>query len=260
LRPVGLNVRKVAREIAAPNDGDMRGILIILWAAMTLAPIPARADGEQAAAEFKVRATLVELPRTRPCNRDGVGLTTATARYRLLESLKGKVAAEHLLVNHRCPEYSRGPSRYGKGTAPPLRPGDVHLLTLRRLAVAQKGPPRYAALRTDPGRRPPRIIAIVSGGGGTNHKLIFDAERVTVGRAPDADVRLVDRAVSPNQLTVQLNPGGDQLTVTSTSRLGKVGLNGAPLAKARTISFQDRIQLGSYTLRFALFLDPADQS
>jgi len=102
------------------------------------------------------------------------------------------------------------------------------------------------------------VIAIVSGGGGTNHKLIFDAERVTVGRAPDADVRLVDRAVSPNQLLVQL--AGEQLLVTPTSTLGKASLNGAPLEKAQAITFKDRIQLGSYTLRFALFLDPADQT
>lgn len=225
--------------------------------ATLLIPGPARADGDKASEELKVRATLVELPRTRPCNRDGVSLTTATARYRLLESLGGQVAARHLLVDHRCPEYSRGPSRYGKGTAPPLRPGDVHLLTLRPLP-GKGGPPRYAALRTDPGKAPPRVIAIVSGGGGTNHKLIFDAERVTVGRAPDADVRLVDRAVSPSQLLVQL--AGEQLTITPTSSLGKVRLNGAPLTRTRAITFQDRIQLGSYTLRFALFLDPADQT
>lgn len=225
--------------------------------AVAISPGLAWADGETAREALKVRATLVELPRTPPCNPNGGKVVTATTRYRLLEVVTGTPPGQQLLVNHRCPEYSRGPSRYGKGTATPLRAGDIHLLTLKRLP-GSKGPPRYAALRTDPGRRPPRVVALISGGGGTNHRLIFDAETVTVGRAPDADVRLMDRRVAPRQLIVQLK--GDLLTVTPASRLGTASLNGTPLKATAEITFQDQIQLGSYTVRFALFLDPADQS
>ena len=223
----------------------------------TFTPGLAQADGETAGEALKVRATLVELPRTPPCDPNGGDLVTATTRYRLLEVVTGTPPGRQLLVDHRCPEYSRGPSRYGKGTATPLRAGDIHLLTLRRLPGTDK-PPRYTALRTDPGRSPPRVVALISGGGGTNHRLIFDAESVTVGRAPDADVRLMDREVAPRQLIVQLK--GDQLIVTPASRLGTASLNGTPLKAAAKITFQDRIQLGSYTVRFALFLDPAGQS
>ena len=223
-----------------------------------LLPRPAMADGEEVSGKLKVRATPVELPRTKPCQPDKGSLVTATTRYRLLEVVAGVSPGQLLLVNHRCPEYSRGPSRYGKGSATPMRAGDIHLLTLQRLP-GQVKPPRYAALRTDPGRRPPRVVAIISGGGGTNHRLIFDAEQVSVGRAPDADVRLVDRAVAPRHLLVQLK--GDQLVITPASRVSQATLlNGLPLQDTAQITFKDRIQIGSYTVKFALFMDPADQS
>ena len=71
-------------------------------------------------------------------------------------------------------------------------------------------------------------------------------------------MRLVDRAVAPRHLTVQLT--GEKLTVTPTASLGRVLLNGRPLKQAAAITFADHIQLGSYTLRLALFLDPPEQS
>ncbi len=240
--------QKLAHADLWPESEIMfRYVTVMALAGFMAAPVQAQAD-----APVQVRATLIHLPRARACAEAGK-VVTVMARYRLVEVLRGGTLPKQLLVAHRCPEYSRGPSRYGKGTATPLRVGEVH-----RMSLAARADGAFTPLRTDPGVRAPRVVVVVQGGGGTHHKLTFDTERLTVGSAPDADVRLADAAVASRHLQVRLT--GDKLTISAVSSLGQVMLNGAPLARATAISFDDRVQLGSYTLRLALFLDPPEQS
>ncbi len=248
------STQKVARPSPRRDSGIMARFMTVLVVPLLILfwRQPCGAEDIKASAALKVRATLIELPRSRACAVAGKVLTVM-ARYRVVRVLSGSATEDQFLVAHRCPEYSRGSTRYGLGTATPLRVGDVHVMSL-----VPRPDGAYTPLRTDPGPRAPRVVVLVSGGGGTNHKLTFDTESLSVGRAPDADVRLVDRAVAPRHLTVQLT--GEKLTVTPTASLGRVLLNGRPLKQAAAITFADHIQLGSYTLCLALFLDPPEQS
>jgi len=140
-----------------------------------------------------------------------------------------------------------------RGDAGALRPGDVHLLKLEEAtasapagdAFAADRRPRYEALRTDRANWPPRIVVVVSGGAGTNHRITFEEESVIVGRAPDADVRLDDRTIAPRQLRLRVS--GDEIEIAPLPSARATRLNGKPLRAPARVTFQDRIDLGAPT-------------
>jgi hypothetical protein len=213
---------------------------------------------------IKLHATLAMLPRTEPC--DG-RINRVTALHRVEKVVRGEYADRTILVVHRCPEIPRGPSRFGRGDAGALRPGKIHLLTLEPRDPASTlkvtdpftddKRPRWDALRTDKSVWPPKIVVVVEGGGGTRLKLEFDTDHLTVGRAVDADIKLLGAGVSLRHLRIgvqgdkiEVSPVGDAVTLR---RKGKNKKN-TRLAKPTRITFQDRLAIGEYTLRIALFL------
>jgi hypothetical protein len=234
---------------------------------LSLCAPPAAAEEDEAAREtLRVQATLVELPRTPPC--ESRRIVRVVTRYRVEQVLRGRLdgGTRSILVVQRCPEYARGPLRYGHGKAGPLRPGHSHLLRLEPLSDASgvedrfpRHEPRWSALRTDPAPEPPRIVVVVAGGAGALQRLGFDAERVSVGRAPDSDVLLDHPDVAPRQLelearvsTVRKKTVGE---VVVRDRSGRgLSVNGTRSPRARAITAQDSIALGPYVLRVSLFL------
>jgi hypothetical protein len=229
--------------------------LLVLVVALLGAPA-------HATSQLRVEAVLAELPKSPPCERRTV---TVTTRYRLQRLIDGTPSApipadRLLLVVHRCPEYARGPSRYGRGTAPVLRPGHVHQLTLEPLDEAKvtvdpftaDTRPRYAALRTDLAPEPPRVVVVVMGGVGTSHKLTFDDVRVTVGRAADADVLLSDARVSLRH--VRLDVDEERVIVRDLETTQGTRVNGQRLRSPRPVTYKDKIEIGPYVLHVALFL------
>ena len=232
----------------------------VLIALMLLVPLPASTEEP----ELKVQARILRLPKNDRCVDNEVRVVV---RYRVEKVLSGKIPDdEPLLVVHRCPEVPRGPSRFGRGNAPRMRPGHRHILTLQPTQPSKRvidpfeelKAPRYKAVRTDKGPEDPRIMVIVTGGAGTRHKVNFDAESVIVGRAPDADVYLGDRSlVGPRQLRLQRT--GDVITVHNLDLGYVVLLNGMPLTQPTKITCKDRITVGLYTIRAALFLSVKDE-
>ena len=209
---------------------------------------------------LKLHGTVALLPRTEPCNGKRL---RATVLYRVERVVQGSHGDDTILVIHRCPELARGPSRIGRGDAGAIKVGQTHLLELRPVepAATDKGPtdpfvddkrPRYKPLRTDPSNWPPRMVVVIRGGGGTHHKLPFDADELTVGRATHSDVMLGGRGVAIHHLRLVVR--GDQVEVRPVGS-ARVLLNNRPMARPARITFKDRIGVGPYTLRVALFLD-----
>lgn len=233
----------------------------LLTPATTAAGAPSPSSRRSSSARLKLLATLVALPKTPPCESRVIRVT---GLYRVERALEGRYTDRTIPVVQRCPEMARGTSRHGRGDAGPLRPGQTHLLSLRPWAgdaevhdlFTNDKRPRYEALQTDRAEWPPRIVVVVSGGGGTQHRLPFDAGEVTVGRATDADVLLSDRTVAPRHLLLSVQ--GDRIEVRALSTSNETLVNGKALARPRRITFRDRIQIGPYILRAALFLDGGD--
>jgi hypothetical protein len=210
--------------------------------------------GSARAEKLRVQATLAELPRSPSCDKRTVRVL---CRYRVERRLSGpSLKAGDLWVMHRCPEFARGPTKYGRGTAPPLRPGHSHLLELAPWEGTVDAAPdgasstHYEALRTDLAPPPPRIAVVVTGPSGAKIRFDFDAETVSAGRAADSDVLLNHPAVALRQL--RLDVRGDEMVITDLHP-GRVRLNGSPLRGARAITFQDTISVGPFVLNVALF-------
>jgi hypothetical protein len=236
------------------------------WLIALLCPLLcATARGEETEGEaptLVVRAALVELPATPAC--EGRKLVKVTARYRVERVVRGAPALRPgaaLHVVHRCPEFARGPSRYGNGKAPPLRPGHRHLLKLApyedgTASLVDRFPeaagPRFRALRTDPAPEPPRIAVVVSGGAGASQRLDFDAEQVVVGRAADADILLSHPRVAPRHLLLEVREGETQVRARDLSGRG-LRLDGKRVTGARAITAQDALGVGPYTIRVSFF-------
>jgi len=249
--------------------------LLATLTTLTLLAAPARADER-----LRVHATLIELP-TAPatCERKVVRVV---ARYRLERVLAGKSPCSRpsdasrsgatapgcsFFVAQRCPELARAPTgRQGRGTAPRLRPGHVHLLDLRPYEGSVDAAPEglkldqvtlREAVRTDLAPEPPRIAVVLEGNAGAKHRLDFDADQVTVGRAPESDVLLSHPAVGLRQLLLQIK---DEVVVVRDLR-GGAKLNGAPLRGARAITYKDALSVGPYTLHVSLLepLAPASE-
>lgn len=213
--------------------------------------------------ELVLLGTLVELPRTRPC---GDKPFTVVTRYRVESVLHGTLSSRQVLVMHRCPELARGQNRWVPGTAPALRTGDAHVLRLRPVAAERAGGhdrfvhdkgPRFEALQTDMGTKPPRVVVVIQGGAGASHTQSFDARSISIGSAPDADLRLTDTTLSPRQLLLFLD--GDQLAVRDLSPTRGARINDQPIQGKVRITFKDLLRLGTYTLRAALFMDYPDE-
>lgn len=207
---------------------------------------------------LKVKATLVVLPRSPACQDN---ITHVTSLYRVDRVLEGTLEDKTALVVHRCPRIPRGQPRYGKGNAPGLWKGQTHLLTLRPLEprripkdlidpFTDDDRPRYAALQTDLAPKLPYIVVVVSGGGGTSHRLVFNADQVSVGRAADVDVLLADPSVALRHLRLVFKDERIRILPLGAD----IQLNGKPLAEPRWITSRDRVQLGPYTLKVSLFL------
>lgn len=237
-------------------------MVVVLLAALLL-PRDAVAEGQGGAGTdtpLEVVAAVTDLPVVKRCL--GQERRRVVTRYRVERVLSGTHDAATLLVVHTCPEVPRGPSDIGRGDARAIRPGSRHRLTLR--PVTGKLPaltdpfeddpaPRYRAVRTDPAPPLPRVVVVVEGGAGTSHKLDFERDTVVVGSGPDADVHLDEITVAERHL--QLTRVGTRVHVMALQPTLAAAVNGAPLAGPRPLTFEDRITLGSYTLRVALFVD-----
>lgn len=234
-------------------------VMVVLIVTVLCSP-PVLAD-----ATLKVRATLVEMPRSPPCKDREI--VKVVLLYRVERVISGKLEGNRLLVMHRCPRIPRGSRHHGKGEAGSMRPGKVHLMTLRPLESTRrvldrftedKGI-RYRALVTDPAPPEPRIVVVVIGGAGTKHRLDFDGTTVTVGRAYTADVLLNDPAVAPQHL--QLVVVGDKISVRPRDPTQtRVRINGKRVTRPTKITYKDRIKVGGYELKVALFLAPRPEA
>ena len=235
--------------------------LSVLWCLGICLVWPAPAGASEL---LRVRATLIELPRSPPCrDRERRAVTTAYRVEKVLHRGDRGAAAvqrgQRLLVVHNCPRIPRGQSRHGKGSAGAMRPGQEHLMTLRPAKTTKKlldryvqdRGPRYRAVTTDPAPQLPRIVVIVTGGAGARYRLNFDAESVSVGRDHSADVLLSQTSVKRQHLLLVVQ--GDRISVRPRGRAA-VQINGKPVHGATKITFKDRITVGSYLIRAALFL------
>jgi len=228
--------------------------LAVLWCAPAAAATPP---------PLKLHGTVAELPPSEPCNGK---ISRVTVLYRVEQLVAGSYADPTVLVVHRCPELARGPSRVGRGDAGAIKVGRTYLLELRpvdpqaKLDVVDPFKDdtrlRYKPLRTDPSSWPPRMVVVIEGGGGARHKLPFDSHHISVGRAADSDVLLAGGAVALHHLELVVD--GERVVVRPLGG-APVKLDGKPLAGPRRITFKDRVGVGAYTLRVALFLDGKDQ-
>lgn len=237
-------------------------VLFCAACSLLLCPTPALAAVGPGSPPLQVVARVVELPRAPRCQQNEVRVTVL---YRVERVLQGTLAAETIHVVHRCPEVPRGPSKFGRGDAPRIRLGHRHRLELRpaeTLSSSVVDPfsdddtPRYLPLRTDPAPELPRIVVVVQGGAGSSQKLSFDREEVTLGRAADADVRLDGPLLAVQQL--RLVRTGERITVHNLNPAAGIRINERPLILPHKITYQDRIRVGRYTVRVALFLNPKD--
>lgn len=221
---------------------------------LTAAPRPAAAEPR-----LKLRTRLLVLPQTPRC--DG-RIERAMTLHHVEQVLEGSYPHRTVLVLHRCPEVPRGPSRVGRGDAGALDPGDRFDLTLVPLdptvevrmvdPFAMTDPrPRYVAYRADRAPRPPRMTVVVEGGAGTKIRLHCDGLRATVGRDVGTDVMLNDPTVAERHLELRVR--GDKIQLVPVD--GALTLvNNAPLVTPIKITFADRITVGRFRLRIALFL------
>jgi hypothetical protein len=221
----------------------------------TVGALLAATSPAAAADKLRVQATLVERPRSTACDAD---LVRVLCRYRL-DRPNPALRATSLWVVHRCPELWRGPARVGPGDAPPLKPGHSHLLELIPYrgtidVVPEAGPPAsatlYQALRTDRAPPPPRVAVVVTGVSGAKIRLDFDALTVSVGRRPDSDVFLNDRAVALRQLLLEVRDGR---LVVRDLQPGRVKLNGTALRGKPAVTHRDTLTVGPYSLKVSLF-------
>ena len=210
---------------------------------------------------LEVNATLVELPRTDPCER---GRNRVVARYRLVNVIQGDSPGNPLYVVHRCPEHSRGSSRLGRGKAGPLRAGQTHHLTLEPISdreglidrFTDDDSPRFRARVTDPGPPLPQMVIKVEGGAGAATRITFHAHQVTIGRAMTSDVLLSDKAVALSHLRLEVQ--GDKVAVVNLSGRADTTINGAPISSPQKITYRDRITVGLYTVSVSLLLPKDD--
>ncbi len=209
-----------------------------------------------------VNATLVELPRTEPCNRSR---NRVVARYRLEQVLEGNLPESNLLneplyVVHRCPEHSRGSSRLGKGTAGPLRAGQAHRMKLATLTNTEglidrfmdTDRPRFQALETDPSPPPPQMIVKVKGGAGSATRIAFEKLKISIGRAMNSDILLSDKSVALRHL--QLEVRGDKVAVVNLTGRADTTINDRPITSPQKITYRDKIVVGLYTLSVSLLM------
>jgi len=237
-------------------------VLPVLGLALPAAAHAAEGEGEPETPSLVVRAALCELPATPPC--EGRKLVRVTTRYRVERVLRGAGAkpGASILVVHRCPEFARGPSRYGNGKAPPLRAGHRHLLRLIPIdpdatsslvdRFGEDRGTRYRALRTDPAPELPRIAVVYSGGAGASQRLDFDAEQVLIGRAPEMDVLLAHPEVALRHLELEVREGEKGVSARDLSGRG-LRINGKRLKGRQPITAQDKIAVGPYTLHVSYF-------
>jgi hypothetical protein len=215
-----------------------------------------------------VRATLAELPKSPACTTRPVRVL---CRYRLerwldpppgqqtasTERPRSPLRGEAIWVMQRCPELPRGTSKFGQGSAPRLRVGQVHLLELEQwlgdVDVAPEGASRkmYQAVNTDTAPPRPRMAVVVTGPSGAKVKLEFDDELVTVGRAADSDVLLNHPAISLHHLVLEANT--DQVVVTDLQP-GRARLGGKQLQGSRRLTSRDTLSVGPFSLNVVLFM------
>jgi hypothetical protein len=222
------------------------GVVLAGWLAGTA---PAAAE------KLRVQATLVELPRTPACSTRTLRVL---AIYRLERVLAGGPLRERTVaVMHRCPEQARGPARIGRGSAPPLRPGQTHLMDLEPYRGELDAAPEAPAVARYPPRltalAPPPPLGAVLGTGPSRAtvRLDFDAETVTVGRAADSDVLLNHREVALRQLLLEVR--GERLFAVDLQQ-GTARVNRVPLRGERAVTHRDTISVGPYSLKVSLFL------
>jgi hypothetical protein len=240
---------------------DLCPILPLLPVLLALASSPASAEGTAPAASpapaverapFRVTARLVHLPKSPPCDRKLSRVVTLYSTSR----------GERLLVVQRCPELARGHARVGKGNAGPLHTGQLHDLLLRPLTPEPEqllirtddgeGGELYEALATDVADPPRPLAVLVSGGGGTNHRLYFEKEEVSVGSRTDSDVLLSDDRVAPRQLAFLVR--GDEVRVRDAGSPRRTTVNGEPLGRgaSRVLGGRDLVGVGPYLLKVAV--------
>lgn len=81
---------------------------------------------------------------------------------------------------------------------------------------------------------------------GAPRSVALSADRVVVGRAPDADIRIEDESISWNHLEIE-NRGGVLMATDLDSRNGTL-LNGEPLDRPRRLRDGDTLLAGGHRL------------
>jgi hypothetical protein len=209
---------------------------------------------------LRLRATLVRLPQASPC--EARSLVRVVATYRVGRVLEGRHAAQSVLVVHRCPELARGGARLGKGTAGPMRPGQVHVLSLHPYAGSgnvlvgapeEEEPELWEPVVTDAAEPAPEVLVLVSGGGGTNHRLSFEQDRITIGRHKACDILLSDGRVALRHLVLELREADEEPSIVARDLGSSAGtrLNGVPLRGERVLTAKDSLEVGPYLLKAA---------
>jgi pSer/pThr/pTyr-binding forkhead associated (FHA) protein len=95
----------------------------------------------------------------------------------------------------------------------------------------------------------------ISSGGEAPRSVALGGERTVVGRAPEADVRLEDEAVSWNHLEIERR--GDVLMATDLDSRNGTALNGEPLDRPRRLRDGDTLIVGGHRLEVSLGPTPA---
>jgi predicted component of type VI protein secretion system len=89
----------------------------------------------------------------------------------------------------------------------------------------------------------------LTGKEGEPRSVALVAERTVVGRAPDADIRLDDEAVSWNHLEIERR--GDVLLVTDLDSRNGTALNGESLDRPRRLRDGDTLLIGGHRLEIS---------
>jgi pSer/pThr/pTyr-binding forkhead associated (FHA) protein len=88
----------------------------------------------------------------------------------------------------------------------------------------------------------------IARGGGRGQRFRFEAESISIGRAPDNDVVLNDAGVSRTHARIERKPSGWVLTDRASAN--GVALNGAAVIAAAPLREGDRIAVGPVTFEF----------
>src|SRR3954463_1616849 len=89
----------------------------------------------------------------------------------------------------------------------------------------------------------------ISASGEAPHSVALSGERTVIGRSPEADVQLVDEAVSWNHLEIERR--GEVLMATDLDSRNGPALNGEPLQRPRRLGNGDTLILGGHRLEVA---------